>query len=544
MIRIHDNKSTMNWYSSKINYAAYIILAIFAFYINYFFANIGVYPIDTFSFFDSGYLITQGYHPIKDFWVISGIFVDYLQALFFLIFGYNWNAYIIHSSILNVSVSVFLFFFLNKLSNNLYTNFILSICFATLCYPVSGTPFPYQHSYILSLISIMIFYLAVYKGSKKYWIALPIFMLFSFLSMQLPSGLINFLILIFVLVFYLNSKNFVLTPFILGSIVSILILILYFLLIKTEIKDFIIQLILFPLTIGEGRILGEERAYDSANLLKRLTFRGTFGHFKFIVILISANLAITIYYLKKYKKQFSKKKVFINLFLLLCSLSFIFHQLITANQTFIFSLIPLLSGLFIFQLKDYFNFSGKKIILFLIIINFFVTLKYHSEYNLNRKFMDLKNINLTNAVEAKNLDTKFNNLKWITPYHFKDNPEKELKLLEEAILKISNENEEEVALITHYQFFSVLIGKKIYILNRWYFPRNNTHPTNTENKYYQHYTDRINNFIEKKKIKKIYLVKTYPKEFWFINFKEILINTCFEEKKHNEILYSINIKNC
>ena len=290
--------------------------------------------------------------------------------------------------------------------------------------------------------------------------------------------------------------------------------------------------------------MGEERAYDSANLLKRLTFRGTFGHFKFIVILILANLAITIYYLKKYKKQFSKKKVFINLFLLLCSLSFIFHQLITANQTFIFSLIPLLSGLFIFQLKDYFNFSGKKIILFLIIINFFVTLKYHNEYNLNRKFMDLKNINLTNAVEAKNLDTKFNNLKWITPYHFKDNPEKELKLLEEAILKISNENEEEVALITHYQFFSVLIDKKIYILNRWYFPRNNTHPTNTENKYYQHYNDRINNFIEKKKIKKIYLVKTYPKEFWFINFKEILNNTCFEEKKHNEILYSINIKNC
>mgnify|MGYP007000365386 len=58
--------------------------------------------------------------------------------------------------------------------------------------------------------------------------------------------------------------------------------------------------------------------------------------------------------------------------------------------------------------------------------------------------MDLKNINLTNAVEAKNLDTKFNNLKWITPYHFKDNPEKELELLEEAIFKISNENEEEV----------------------------------------------------------------------------------------------------
>ena len=69
-----------------MNYIAYAILAVFAFFINYFFSNIGVYPIDTFSFFDSGYLITKGYHPIKDFWVISGILVDYIQALFFLIF--------------------------------------------------------------------------------------------------------------------------------------------------------------------------------------------------------------------------------------------------------------------------------------------------------------------------------------------------------------------------------------------------------------------------------------------------------------------------
>ena len=37
------------------------------------------------------------------------------------------------------------------------------------------------------------------------------------------------------------------------------------------------------------------------------------------------------------------------------------------------------------------------------------------------------------------------------------------------IFKISNENEEEVALITHYQFFSVLIEKKIYILNTYHY---------------------------------------------------------------------------
>ena len=156
MTEIHDSKLIMKHFSSKMNYIAYAILAVFAFFINYFFSNIGVYPIDTFSFFDSGYLITKGYHPIKDFWVISGILVDYIQALFFLIFGNNWNAYVFHSSLLNVSVSIFFLFFLNSLRKDLNSNFILSICFATLCYPVAGTPFPYQHSYIISLISVLL----------------------------------------------------------------------------------------------------------------------------------------------------------------------------------------------------------------------------------------------------------------------------------------------------------------------------------------------------------------------------------------------------
>ena len=202
MAEIHDSKSIMKIFSNKINHIAYIILAVFAFYINYFFSNIGVYPIDTFSFFDSGYLITEGYHPIKDFWVISGVLIDYIQALFFLIFGNNWNAYIFHSSLLNAFVSIFLFFFLNSLRKGLYSNFFISICFAILCYPVAGTPFPYQHSFILSLVSILVFYMAIYKENKKYWLILPVLMLCSFLSMQLPSGLINLLILIFAFIYF------------------------------------------------------------------------------------------------------------------------------------------------------------------------------------------------------------------------------------------------------------------------------------------------------------------------------------------------------
>ena len=102
------------------SYLPITLISIYAFFINWISANTGVMVIDTFSFFDTGYLITKGYHPIKDYWVISGILVDYIQGLFFYLFGLNWNAYIFHSSFFNVLISLFFFFFLNQFTKNLF----------------------------------------------------------------------------------------------------------------------------------------------------------------------------------------------------------------------------------------------------------------------------------------------------------------------------------------------------------------------------------------------------------------------------------------
>ena len=544
MAEIHDSKSIMKIFSNKIYHIAYIILAVFAFFINYFFSNIGVYPIDTFSFFDSGFLITEGYHPIKDFWVISGVLIDYIQALFFLIFGNNWNAYIFHSSLLNAFVSIFLFFFLNSLRKGLYSNFFISICFAILCYPVAGTPFPYQHSFILSLVSILVFYMAIYKENKKYWLILPVLMFCSFLSMQLPSGLINLLILIFAFIYFLKINTNHFFYFLMGAVFSLLLFFIYLFYVGIDLKDFIIQIILFPLSIGEGRVLGYEKAYESAKLLNKLTLRGTFGHFKFIFLFILANLISLIIYLRRNENAVFKKTFLLNFFIILCTTSFIFHQLITANQTFIFSLIPFLCGLFFIQLNDLQKKVDKKLNIFLLIIIAFTTFKYHNDYNINRKFMDLQNTNLNNSIDAKILNEKFNNLKWITPFHFNKDPKKEIEFLQEAIHVISKEDEKKFALITHYQFFSLLSEKKINIFNRWYFAGNNTHPVNNRSKYYSYYKKRINNFVKEKGIEKIYLVKTHPKEFHYLELNNLFKDFCLSEKKHNPIFSSINIKEC
>lgn len=71
----------------KVKFLYLSIIIIYAFSINWISANIGVMPIDTFAFFDSSYLILKGKYPIKDFWVYTGLVVDYLQAFFFLFLG-------------------------------------------------------------------------------------------------------------------------------------------------------------------------------------------------------------------------------------------------------------------------------------------------------------------------------------------------------------------------------------------------------------------------------------------------------------------------
>ena len=72
---------------ANLNYLLVLLLIIYAFVINWVSANIGILPIDTFAFFDSGFNILNNKLPLRDFWIFTGLLVDYLQALFFLIFG-------------------------------------------------------------------------------------------------------------------------------------------------------------------------------------------------------------------------------------------------------------------------------------------------------------------------------------------------------------------------------------------------------------------------------------------------------------------------
>jgi len=201
--------------NKNIKIVLFLLLSIFSILINNHYGNIGIFPIDTLGFFDTAYSILLDKHPFKDFWIFSGPLLDYIQAIFFKLFGLKWSSYVLHASVFNLIIALFVFFTLTKHGLNVYLSFFYSLLFAVLCYPIAGTPFAYHHSFILSLISLLTLTLAIKTKSKFYWLLLPIFMVLAFFSQQVPSSYINLIILIFGGIYFVknfNRKNFYALP--------------------------------------------------------------------------------------------------------------------------------------------------------------------------------------------------------------------------------------------------------------------------------------------------------------------------------------------
>ena len=207
--------------------------------------------------------------------------------------------------------------------------------------------------------------------------------------------------------------------------------------------------------------------------------------------------------------------------ILLSCLFFIGNQLTNANQIYIFSLIPLLASILHINLKELKQ--DKKFLIIIFIILIFSTVKYHLRFNVDRKFIDIEKIDKKIAVEAADIDAKLKPLKWVTI--FNKNPVEEVGIIKEALFLIKTDKRKKM-IITHYQFFSLILDEDLNILNRWYFWNNNTHPTENH-KYYKIYKQMVNENLKKNKIEVIYLLGS-DKKILFSNIKNYFDKTCFE----------------
>ena len=156
--------------------------------------------------------------------------------------------------------------------------------------------------------------------------------------------------------------------------------------------------------------------------------------------------------------------------------------------------------------------------------------------------MDLQHVNLTKALDASLIDQKLNKLKWITPYYPK-NPTKEIELLKSTIQILKNEKRKKMV-ITHYQFFSLILEQDLNIPNRWSLYHPNIYPIKN-NKYVKYYKDFFNKNLKSNEIEVIYIIKSKPNENIKIEqFKILLDDICFKTEVINELLSIHEIQSC
>ena len=296
---------------------------------------------------------------------------------------------------------------------------------------------------------------------------------------------------------------------------------------KTPLENFLYQYIFFPLTIGEGRLSSSETAY--LGLMDQLNIKRIFGEFKFIHIFL---IPLTILAIKNFKTNNFNLNI-LNLIIISTTVAFIFNQLLTANQIFIFSLIPILAAVLHLNILKFNLFS--KVIWVVIFIVLFATIKFHLRYNIDRKFHDLEYIDKSIAVDASAIHQNLKGLQWINRFNL--NPENEINTIKKALKIIDNDKRKKV-LITHYQFVSTILNQDLNILNRWYLWDNNTHPTENH-KYFEFYKNMINKNLTKNKIQVIYLLGQ-DNEILFKNIKNYFTNVCFKSKTLEAKRFSVH----
>ena len=183
--------------------------------------------------------------------------------------------------------------------------------------------------------------------------------------------------------------------------------------------------------------LNRSKSYISEN--KIFLFHPSFGSSICVPCLIAISQALK----KQNNLLFNppiRNLVFkINLFILIVlpepilniPLAFFFNQLITANQIYIFSLIPILAAIVHINLDNLK--INPKILYLLIFIVFFATIKFHFRFNIDRKFHDLEHVDKDKAIKASVINSNFKNLRWISKL---DDPKNELEVIKQAIEKL------------------------------------------------------------------------------------------------------------
>jgi len=485
--------SNKNLFSTHFAYLT--VICIFSFTINFYYSKFGVFPIDTFLHYDSAYRMLNDEYPIRDYWIVSGLTVDFLQFLFFKVLGVNWFAYTFHSSIFNSIITLLSYYFFVSLKISKIKSLLYSFSFAILAYTISGTPFVDHHATFFSLIATYLTIIALSNPQKKIiWPIIIFLFLLGFLSKQVPTSYVAITQGLIVFFFLIKKKYFNIITISLISFVSLigffLVILIY---LEIEPKNFYLQYLNYP------RYIGSERFNDLGK-----SFGNLFSHYKFLFLPIIIILITKFTKIKDKKINFFSSEIFGSLLLLAFCFSLIFHQMMTKNQIFIYFLIPIFFAIAESDIQTSKLKYKKYLSIFLIFFLIVITFKYHLRYNETRKFHELEAVNLKKALSAAEIDNSLKGLNWITPF-FDKKPLNEFIILKKVKNRINNINHE-IMFITHYLFLDSITEKKLNYPSRTFTIDGASMP-NDKSKFFLLYKNFFIKKINEKNIKEVYFLK-------------------------------------
>ncbi len=515
-----------NKYSTYLQNILIIILILGSLFINQYYAMKGAFPIESFAHYDIPLRILSGDIPFTDYWAVSGIFIDYLQSLFFLVFGNNFQVYVLHASILNAIATLISFIFFKELKIGNFYSFFYAICFSLLAYTSTGTLYVDHHASLICLISSLFLLKGIKSNNKIYFFVIPLIIGIAFFTKPAPTiYFFIFYVLILTAYIFLNKKFSLINTLIISSFSFVLFIILFGFYNNISFLNFFNQYILFPTTIADNRF----RDIDYS--MKNLIF-----NFNFLYIFLAPILFFYFINIIKKKSYVKSDESFYYLIIVGLSFCLMFHQINTKNQLFILFLIPILSSFLHFQLKKKKIKYSKQIIFLICLISFSLTVKYHLRFNEGRKFHELQNVNFNEAVDASLIDKRLNGLKWITPINPK-NPQLEINQIKNSLKSIKNINSRYMV-ITNYSFYSSVLNQNTNSPSRWFIPNGGAYPVKEQNPFFKDYRNLLIAIIKKKEIKSIIIVKP-------VDVSEItryLNPKCLDENMLDEITLELKIK--
>lgn len=516
--------------------------------INQHYGNMGLYPIDSEGHFDAGYRVLLGEHPFKDYWVIVGPFMDYVQAIFFYLFGVKWQSYVLHASFINALVTVATFLVLRRFDLNLFYSFSYALLFSVLAYTTSGTPYVDHHAALLSLLGVYCLMLAIKEDKQMYWWLLPPCMGFAFLSKQVPSAYVM-ISMVFVLGLYaVSQKKY-------GWFKHCLLSTLLFLGIVACFgkwagitwSSFWEQYVSYAKDMGLPRFQALHYSY-----------RGWVAHFSYIYVLWIPLLLVNMARLKKHPPYIANAAFHVFLVLTGYVFALILSQLLTLKAIYIYFLIPIVAAFSHAYLNAWHSKRRHWLTVLILVVCVGAVYKYHLRYNEGRRFQSLQFADFDYAQDASKIDPMLAGLRWHTPSHFgvitgikddhpsatrqdNDRPAKEIPLIAQIKADLLADHRQKM-LITNYAFLPAMLGIHSFAPARWYVGGGMEYPLQGS-PYFADFQRLLVHSIKKHHVQVIYSVEARSP------IRTAMIATwlnkgCFDERRISKVLTSYVLKKC